>query len=530
MSGKWQFWSWRNEKGRTERRREWREWREWREFTKFAKNKEELGALKKLVGQTAIYGLSSILGRLLTYLLVPLYTRALPTGEYGIVTDLYSYMALLFALLLYGMETSFFRFSETEKDKEKVLSTSSISIVISTLAFLIIAFSFRQQIAEAMGYKEHVNYITWFLFIVGFDAFTSIPFAYLRQQNKALRFATLKLINIFVFLGLNLFFILYCPSVIKQGNSHFMFSFVQSFFNNNDLVQFIIISNLVASAITFILLLPIYKQLKFGFDSKLWKKMMPYALPILVVNIAGLIPISLDKILLPSLFNGSHEAGMQQLGIYGANAKIAVIMLLFIQTFRYAADPFFFSEVRNKNAKQTYARVMHWFVIFGSFIFLSAMMFIDVIKYFIGSEYREGVFVVPILLMANLMLGIYYNLSFWYKLNNKTIYGAWFSVTGAIIAIGLNIVLVPIYGMYGSAWSVFFAYFIPMLLSFYFGRKHYPIPYQISSIVFYPALVVFLFLMSSFFNFGIFINGGILTFFLVLVFFIETRLMPLRFK
>ena len=489
-----------------------------------------MGALKKLVGQTAIYGLSSILGRLLTYLLVPLYTRALPTGEYGVVTDLYSYMALLFALLLYGMETSFFRFSETEKDQKKVLSTSSISILISTFAFLALAFGFRQQIAEAMGYGNHIHYITWFLFIVGFDALTSIPFAYLRQQNKAMRFASLKLINIFTFLGLNLFFILSCPTIIEKGNSHFLFSFVQSFFNSDDLVQYIIISNLVASALTFVLLLPIYKQLKYGFDSRLWKKMMPYALPILVVNIAGLIPISLDKILLPSLFNGSHEAGMQQLGIYGANAKIAVIMLLFIQTFRYAADPFFFSEAKNKNAKQTYARVMHWFVILGSFIFLSAMMFIDVIKYFIGAEYREGVFVVPILLMANLMLGIYYNLSFWYKLNNKTIYGAWFSVIGAIIAIVLNIILVPIYGMYGSAWSVFFAYLIPVLLSYYFGRKHYPIPYQISSILLYPVLVVLLYIMSSFFNFGIFINGGILVFFLALTFIIETRLMPLRFK
>ena len=489
-----------------------------------------MGAIKKLIGQTAIYGLSSILGRLLTYLLVPLYTRALPTGEYGVVTDLYSYMALLFALLLYGMETSFFRFSETEEDQKKVLSTSSISIIISTFTFLILAFSFRQQIAEAMGYGEHIHYITWFLFIVGLDALTSIPFAYLRQQNKAMRFAGLKLINIFTFLGLNLFFILSCPAIMEKGNSHFLFSFVQSFFNSNDLVQYIIISNLVASGLTFVLLLPVYKQLKYGFDSRLWKKMMPYALPILVVNIAGLIPISLDKILLPSLFNGSHEAGMQQLGIYGANAKIAVIMLLFIQTFRYAADPFFFSEARNKNAKQTYARVMHWFVILGSFIFLSAMMFIDVIKYFIGAEYREGVFVVPILLMANLMLGIYYNLSFWYKLNNKTMYGAWFAIIGAVIAISLNYVLVPIYGMYGSAWSVFFAYITPVFLSFYYGRKHYPIPYKISSIIFYPVFVVTLFLISSYFQMGLGLNTLILVLFIGITFFIETKIHPLKFN
>ena len=331
-------------------------------------------------------------------------------------------------------------------------------------------------------------------------------------------------------MGLNLFFILYCPFVIEQGNHHILFSLVQSIFSGADLVQYIIISNLAASAVTFILLLPIYKNIKLGFDNHIWKRMMPYALPILVVNIAGLIPISMDKILLPVLYNGSTEEGMQQLGIYGANAKIAVIMLLVIQTFRYAADPFFFSEARNKNAKQTYARVMHWFVIFASFIFLSAMMFIDIIKYFVGGDYREGVFVVPILLMANLMLGIFYNLSFWYKLSNKTIYGAWFSVIGAIIAIALNYVLVPKFGMYGSAWSVFFAYLIPVILSFYYGRRHYPIPYQLSSIVFYPIFVASLFVISSFFQFGIFLNIGLLTLFVGFVFLIETKIKPLKFK
>lgn len=488
-----------------------------------------MGAIKKLIGQTAIYGLSSILGRLLTYLLVPLYTYNLPTDEYGIVTELYSYVALVFAFLLYGMETTFFRFSETEKDKGKVLSTTSISVLISTLSFLTLAFVFRQQIAVTMGYGQHVNYITWFIFILGFDALTSIPFAYLRQQNKAMCFAGLKLVNIFVFLGLNLFFILYCPYVLDQGSNHVLFSFVQSIFNGNDLVQYIIISNLAASTITFVLLLPIYKYIKLGFDSSIWKRMLPYALPILVVNIAGLIPISMDKILLPVLYNGSPEEGMQQLGIYGANAKIAVIMLLVIQTFRYAADPFFFSEAQNKNAKQTYARVMHWFVIFGSFIFLSAMMFMDVIKYFVGGDYREGVFVVPILLMGNLMLGIFYNLSFWYKLSNKTIYGAWFSVIGAIIAISLNYILVPKFGMYGSAWSVFFAYLIPVFLSFYYGRKHYPIPYQIGSIIFYPIFVASLFILSSYFQFGIFLNIGVLVLFVVVAFLIETKIKPLRF-
>lgn len=448
-----------------------------------------MSALKKLLGQTAVYGLSSIVGRLLNYLLVPLYTYTLPTGEYGVVIELYSYVAILFAFLTYGMETTFFRFSETEKEPNKVLSTSSFSLLISTFFFLGLAWIFRSDIASWMGYENHQKYVSWFILIIGLDVLSSIPFAWLRQQNKAMRFAVYKLINIFINLGLNLFFILYCPAVIKSGDGHFLFSFVSSFFNGEQLVQYIFISNLVASGVTLLLLLAVYKSLKFGFDSSIWKRMMPYALPILVVNIAGLIPISMDKILLPDLFNGSSEEAMQQLGIYGANFKIAVIMLLFIQTFRYAADPFFFSEAKNKDAKITYAKVMHWFVILGSIIFLSVMLFIDVIQYFVGSSYREGLYVVPILLMGNLSLGIYYNLSFWYKLTNKTFYGAWFSVAGAVVSIALNFILVPQFGIIGSAWSVFAAYLVPTILSFYFGRKYFPIPYKVWAIILYPTLV-----------------------------------------
>ena len=447
-----------------------------------------MSAIKKLIGQTAIYGLSSIVGRLLNYMLVPLYTYTLPTAEYGMVTELYSYVALLFALLTYGMETTFFRFSESENNQKKVLSTSSISLLGTTLLFLILGWVFKEKIAQSLGYESHLIYIKWFILIVGFDVLSSIPFAYLRQKNKAFKFAGFKLINIAINLGLNLFFILYCPRVINQGEGHVLYSFISSFFQNDQLVQYIFISNLVSSGFTLLLLLPIYKVVKEGFDVSIWKKMMPYALPILIVNITGLIPISMDKILLPFLYTGTSEEAMQQLGIYGANAKISVIMLLFIQTFRYAADPFFFAESRNKEAKHTYAKVMHWFVIFGSFIFLGVMMFLDVIQYFLGSGYREGLYVVPILLMANLMLGIYYNLSFWYKLTNKTMYGAWFSIAGAIAAITLNFILVPKYGMLGSAWSVFAAYFIPTVLSFFYGRKHFPIPYRTLSIIAYPIL------------------------------------------
>lgn len=482
-----------------------------------------MSALKKLLGQTAVYGLSSIVGRLLNYLLVPLYTYSLPTGEYGIVSELYSYVALMLALLIYGMETTFFRFSETEKENKKVLSTSSLSILFSTLLFLGLAWIFRTDIAAAMGYEDRLHYISWFILILSLEALSSIPFAYLRQQNKAKVFVSLKMINIGINLGFNLFFILYCPMVIKAGSSHFLFTYVSSFFQGDELVQYIFISNLIASALTFGFLLPIYRYMRLGFSMDLWKKMMPYALPILVVNLAGLIPISIDKILLPDLFAGGSEEGLKQLGIYSANAKIAVIMLLFIQTFRYAADPFFFAEAAQKNAKETYALVMHYFVILGSFIFLGVLLFMDVIQYFIGKDYREGFYVIPILLMANLMLGIYYNLSFWYKLTNKTMYGAWFSIAGAVVAIALNFLLVPEWGMLGSAWSVFAAYFVAMVLSFFYGRKHYPIPYKIIPLLAYPLVVTFMYFILKEFELHLMVRIGIFILFSGLVYWIERK-------
>jgi len=487
-----------------------------------------MSALKKLLGQTAVYGLSSIVGRLLNYLLVPLYTYSLPTGEYGMVSELYSYVALMLALLIYGMETTFFRYSETEKDSKKVLSTSSISILISTLIFLVLAWTFKGDIASAMNYQDYQHFISWFIIILGLEVLSSIPFAYLRQQNKAVTFVSLKMINIFINLGLNLFFILYCPVVINAGPTHLLYPIVSSFFQPDSLVQYIFISNLIASTITFILLLPIYRFVRLGFSMVLWKKMIPYALPILIVNLAGLIPISIDKILLDDLYSGGQEEGLKQLGIYSANAKIAVIMMLFIQTFRYAADPFFFAEARNKNAKETYAQVMHYFVIIGSFIFLGVLLFMDVIQHFIGKDYREGFYVIPILLMANLMLGIYYNLSFWYKLTNKTIYGAWFSIVGAVIAILLNFILVPHYGMLGSAWSVFAAYFVSMMLSYLYGRKYYPIPYKILPIIAYPLIASLLYLSLRGLDLHLFLRIGIFLLCLGVVFLIERkRLMKL---
>jgi O-antigen/teichoic acid export membrane protein len=478
--------------------------------------------LKKLLGQTAIYGLSSIVGRLLNYLLVPLYTYTLPASEYGVVTELYAYVAVLFAFLTYGMETTFFRFSETEKNKAKVYSTSLISLLATSLFFIFIFEVFKTQLAQAIGFDQHLNYLVWFAFILFFDALSSIPFAGLRREGKALKFAGLKLMNIAINIGLNLFFVLYCTRVYAHPDDSQMYHFVNSFFKPDHLIAYIFLSNLVASGITLIFLLPTYKYLRSGFDFKLWKKMMHYTWPILVVSITGIIPVSLDKILFPHLFSNAQEA-MTNLGIYGANAKIAVIMVLFIQTFRYAADPFFFGEANNKDAKKTYALVMKWFVIAASFIFLGTLMFLDLIQYFIGAAYRSGLGVVPILLMANLLLGVYYNLSFWYKLTDKTIYGAWFSFIGALIAIVANFILIPIYGIYGAAWSVFLAYFLPTLLSYFYSRKYYPIPYHIVKLILYPLFAVAIYGLSNYLNLSIYYNVLLFGFFFILMMLLERR-------
>lgn len=484
-----------------------------------------MNPLKRLLGQTAIYGLSSIVGRLLNYLLVPLYTYTLPASEYGIVTELYAYVAVAFAFLTYGMETTFFRFSETEAKKENVYATSMISLLVSSVFFLLVFVIFKTRISNSMGYTDvypdqHLNYLIWFALILFFDAISSIPFAGLRMEGKAVKFAGLKLINIAINIGLNLFFILYCSGVMKAADGGIMYRFVSSFFDADHMVGYIFLSNLIASGITLLFLLPTYRYLGAGFDFSLWKRMMRYTWPILVVSIAGIIPVSLDKILFPHLTADPAEA-MTNLGIYGANAKIAVIMVLFIQTFRYAADPFFFGEASNKDAQKTYALVMKWFVIAGSFIFLGTMLFLDLIKFFIGSSYRSGLGVVPILLMANLSLGIFYNLSFWYKLTDKTIYGAWFSLAGAVIAIIANIILIPIWGIYGAAWAVFLAYFFPTILSYFYGRKYFPIPYEVMKIVFYPIIALLVYGLSSYFNTSIYINVLLFGFFFTLMMLLE---------
>jgi O-antigen/teichoic acid export membrane protein len=458
-----------------------------------------LNPLKKLASQTAIYGLPTILGRLLSYLLTPLFTYNFSPSEFGVVTSAYAYVSFLLVFLTYGMETALFKFSQSENDKQKVYTTALISVFISSFSFIILASLFSNSISEGIKFKGHPEYVTWFAIIIATDALTSIPFAKLREQNRARRFALIKTINIVTYIGLNMFFILFCKSVYEAEESSYK-PFVNIVYNPNIGVGYIFISNLIASIVTLLLLLPEILKLQYVFDSPLWKRMMRYALPLLVAGLAGMINETLDRILLTHFL--PEKEAMAQTGIYGACYKISIIMTIFIQTFRFAAEPFFFSHAKEKEPQKVYALVMKYFVIICSLIFLGTMMNMLWIQYFVGQDFRSGITVVPILLIANMFLGIFYNQSIWYKLTGQTHYGALLTILGAIITIVLNIYWIPRIGYMGCAWATLICYTSMMVASYFMGNKHYPVNYDLKRILGYLGLSVTLYALSTFIQTG----------------------------
>jgi len=479
-----------------------------------------LNPLKQLAGQTAIYGLSSIVGRLLNYLLVPLYTRYFIPAEYGVVTELYAYVAFLVIILTYGLETAFFRFSQKQYDKKLVYSTSLISLIISSIVFVGLMIFYQLPISNWLEYPNHPEYVMWFALIIGLDAISSISFAKLREQRQAARFALVRLVNIFINIGLNLFFIIYCPYAVENGLP--TTGFVNSVYDPAVGIGYIFIANLIASGVTILMLFPEMIKSSWKFNTMLWKKMMWYALPLLVAGLAGMTNETIDRILLKHLLPDTVDK-MAVIGVYGAFYKISIIMILFIQTFRFAAEPFFFSQEKQHNSRKIYADVLKYFTILASLIFLAVMLYLDVVKHFIGSSFHheKGIEIVPILLMANLFLGIYYNLSIWYKLTEKTGYGAMLAIFGAIITLGLNILLIPKIGFVGSAWATLACYFSMMLASFLIGRKHYPIPYDFKRVFTYIILSFGLYKISVYFDTSMLINTVYLFVFIVAVIILE---------
>ncbi len=463
--------------------------------------------LKQLAGQTAVYGLGTIVPRLLNYFLLPLYTRLLLKEDYGIVTELYAYIAFLFVLLMYGMETTFFRYAGKEGKPEQIFSTTIFSIFTTSAIFVIIVAFFQDSIATALNYPNHPEYVFYAALIIGLDAFTAIQFAYLRQQNKAFKFSLIRLISVSVIVSLNLYFIWFCDAVYKTNpDSSFLILYIP-----NNQVNYILISNLVASLLSILILSPQLLKLKYKPDFSILKKMLPYAFPLLIVGVTGMINEVSDKIIfkylapVPEGIVDASKYVMGELGVYGANYKLAVLMTLFIQMFRYAAEPFFFAQAKEANAKQVYADVMKYFVIFGLLIFLGVMLYLDIFKYFIGPEHWGGLYIVPVVLMANLFLGMFYNLSVWYKLNDLTKFGALIALSGSIITIIINILLVPKMSYMGAAIGHFFCYLFMLIFSYFLGRKYFPVQYDLKRIAMYFAIALSLFFISYYLNIESFI-------------------------
>jgi O-antigen/teichoic acid export membrane protein len=449
--------------------------------------------LKKLAGQTAIYGLSSIVGRFLNYLLTPLWTGIFSTEQFGIITEMYAYVAFLVVLLTYGMETAYFRFTSKNREDASIFSTILISVVSSAVFFIVICSLFSQNIADWLMYPDHKEYIIWFAVIVGVDAIASLPLAKLRQQNKSLKFALVNLLNVAVNISLNWFLLVYCKGHYDEGVSNY---WVETFYNPEIGVGYIFIANLIASLIKFIVLIPELLNNGFVFNKPLYRKMLRYALPLLLVGLAGIVNETIDRIMLKQILlpKIGLKSTMEQLGIYGANYKLSIIITMFIQAFRYAAEPFFFAQEKKMGSKNMYGNVMNYFVIVVGAMFLVVLLYLDVFKHFIrNDDFWEGLKVVPVLLFANICLGIYFNLSIWYKLSSKTGFGALISIFGAIITIVLNFILIPKFGYMGSAWATLFCYLSMVVVSYKLGQKHYPIPYNLKKAGFYIGLSVLLY-------------------------------------
>lgn len=451
--------------------------------------------LKSLAKDTVIYGLSSIVGRFLNYLLVPLYTAkmAAASGGYGIVTNIYAYTALLLVILTFGMETTFFRFvNKEQEDPQRVYSTTLLAVGGVGLLFILLVLLGLSPLAGALGYAATPQYVAVMAVCVALDAFQCIPFAYLRYKRRPIKFAALKLLFIFLNIALNLVYFVVVPALYTGPQS-----WVAPLLAEGGVVDvgYVFYINLLCTAsITFCF----YKELtgfRWVLDRKLLRRMLAYSWPILVLGIAGILNQTADKILYP-LVRGGHE-GNVELGIYGACVKVAMIMAMITQAFRYAYEPFVFGKSRDKDNRETYANAMKYFIIFTLLAFLMVMGYIDILKYIIGPSYREGLAVVPIVMAAEIMMGVYFNLSFWYKLTDRTIWGAVFSGVGCLVLIGVNIFFIPTYHYMACAWAGFAGYGTAMLLSYFVGQKYYPINYPLRSIFTYVLLAAFFFALMQ---------------------------------
>ncbi len=487
-----------------------------------------MGLIRKLAGETALYGVSSIVGRLLNYFLVPLYTAVFAPSEYGIVTELYAYLAFLNIIYVYGLETAYFRFSTRKNANEgEIYNLAVTSIFLTSLTLSSVLFLFAPEISHLLGYPDRSNLITWIAGILAIDAIVAIPFARLRLQGKAKYFVFVKLTNISVNVFLNLFLIVVVPRMVN-GELPFA-GLVKTIYNPAWGIEYIFLSNLIANFLLVLLLWKSYSNLKFSFSWKPLQPLLIYAYPILFTGLAGVTNEMLSRAMLrhwlPEGFYGD-QTNLAALGVFGACYKVSVFMTLAVQAFRYAAEPFFFSNATDKNSPTLFANLMHWFIIFGAFSFLVISLNLDLIGYLFlrSSEYREGLYIVPYLLLGGLFLGIFYNLSVWYKLTDQTIYGAYLSVGGATLTIVFNLLLIPILGYLGSAVTTLITYAGMTVASYFIGRKKFPVPYLVSRGLFYlliaTILLIVTYILPSSLLFSIiarFIAAGIFILFVIII-------------
>ena len=432
-----------------------------------------MGKLQAIAKDTAIYGLSSIIGRFLNYLLVPLYTAKLSaaSGGYGVITNMYAYVALILVILTFGMETTYFRFTnKTHTDSQTVYSTTLITVGSISALFAALVIILITPISQLMGYGDHPEYVWVMAVTVAIDAFLCIPFAHLRQEKKAIKFAILKLLNIVMSILLNIVYF--------------------AWMDGKD-VGYAFYINLACSATLALLLITEYTGFRWRFDAKLLRTMLSYSWPILVLGIAGILNQTADKMIFPYIYDGSDM--QEQLGIYGACSKIAMIMAMITQAFRFAYEPIVFAGVKDKDQHEMYEQAMKYFIIFTLLAFLMVMGYIDILKFLIGKDYWTGLRVVPIVMAAEIMMGIYFNLSFWYKIIDKTIWGAWFSGLGCLVLIAVNLFFVPKYGFIACAWGGFAGYGVAMVTSYFIGQEHYPLNYPLKDIALYTMMAALAF-------------------------------------
>lgn len=455
-----------------------------------------MAGIKSLFKDTVIYGVSSIAGRMINWLLVPFYTHILTqASDYGIVTNIYAWVAILLILLTYGTETGYFRFANKEDLKEKkVFSTILIGLLITTSLFLIATYSSSGFIANSLKYPDHPEYIMLMACIIAMDVIVSLPFARLRYQQRPILFASLKLVSIAINIACNLFFLLLCPWWASQSPD----GWVHYIYEADKQVLYIFISNFISSFVILLFFLPSILRIRWFFDRKLFKQVLHYSFPLLLVGLAGSLSLFVDKILYPHIAPASSDA-LHDLGIYGANYKIAVIMVMLTQAFRFAFEPFIFARSKSKQADETqiYAHIMNYFIAFGLLVFLGVTCFIDIVKHFIDASYHSGLNIVPLVLLANLFLGILYNLSLWYKLSDRTYYGAGIAILGALITLVINLIFVPMYGYTACAWAALICYLSMCVTSYFLGRKYYPIHYNLKRISLYFIVAISFFLINQ---------------------------------